>query len=262
MHTKRFHRLFGAAAALLLAVGAGTVTGTSVAVVGTPVAAHAASSVGGPITRSEVLARAQWWINTYGVIYSQQQSNAKPDPDGAHRYRPDCSGFVSMAWHLPKKSDGWDRNTGDLAGFGDTTWLGSLDQLMPGDAILGVSYGHVALFDRWANASHTQMWIYDEFSSSAEGRHAIKDKSWYSDNGFRGLRYNRIVNDGGGGQVKAQPISTADFTGDGKADIGAQYTTGQIRVVASTGDLSADARLFPDLFRLWVPVGRAAMWSG
>jgi hypothetical protein len=156
MRLKRFHRVICTAAGLLLAAGAGIIAGTSAAVVSTPVAAHA-STVGGSISRTEVLARAQWWMNTSGVIYSQQQSYAKLDPDGAHRYRPDCSGFISMAWHLPKKSDGWDRNTNDLAAFGDTTWLGSLDSLLPGDAILGVGYGHVALFDRWANASRTQM---------------------------------------------------------------------------------------------------------
>src|SRR6185312_7145299 len=38
-------------------------------------------------------------------------------------------------------------------------------------------------------------------------------------------------------------ILTGDFTGDGKADIGAQYTNGQLRVWAGTGDLSADSRL-------------------
>jgi hypothetical protein len=244
MRAKLFRRLVNTALGVFLAAGMGVLAGTAAVVVADkPFAAHA-STVGGSITRSEVLSRAQWWINTYGVIYSQNQANQKPDPDG-HRYRPDCSGFVAMAWHLPKKSDGWDRYTGDLAAFGDTTWLGSLDDLQPGDAILGVNYGHVALFDKWANSSRTQMWIYDEFSSSAEGRHAVKDKSWYQANGFRGLRYNRIVNDGGGGgRASNAPVSVADFTGDGKADIGAQYTNGQVRVWAGTGNLSADKQLF------------------
>lgn len=154
--------------------------------------AHASSTVGGSITRTEVLTRAEWWVNTYGVIYSQNQNDQKADPDG-HPYRPDCSGFISMAWHLPKKSDGWDRNTGDLDAFGDTTYLSSLGELLPGDAILGESYGHVALFDRWANPSRTEMWIYDEYKSGREGRHIIQSRTWYESEGFRGLRYDKIT---------------------------------------------------------------------
>uniref|UniRef100_A8M891 PLL-like beta propeller domain-containing protein n=1 Tax=Salinispora arenicola (strain CNS-205) TaxID=391037 RepID=A8M891_SALAI len=153
---------------------------------------QASSTVGGSISRTEVLTRAEWWVNTYGVIYSQNQNDQKPDPDG-HPYRPDCSGFISMAWHLPKKSDGWDRNTGDLDAFGDTTYLSNLGELLPGDAILGKSYGHVALFDRWANPSRTEMWIYDEYKSGREGRHIIQSRSWYESEGFRGLRYNKIT---------------------------------------------------------------------
>jgi len=40
-------------------------------------------------------------------------------------------------------------------------------------------------------------------------------------------------------------VITGDFTGDGKSDIGAQYINGYLRVVASSGDLSADGRLLP-----------------
>src|SRR5690348_11217979 len=58
--------------------------------------ASAASSVDGPITRSEVIARAQYWVD-HRVPYSQ--SAYYPDPQG-RTYRTDCSGYVSMAWHL------------------------------------------------------------------------------------------------------------------------------------------------------------------
>jgi hypothetical protein len=37
-------------------------------------------------------------------------------------------------------------------------------------------------------------------------------------------------------------IIVGDFTGDGKADMGAPYVSGQVKVVASTGDLSAVGR--------------------
>ncbi|HCT75779.1 MAG TPA: hypothetical protein DGT23_04135 [Micromonosporaceae bacterium] len=193
---------------LAAAAGIGIVGGTLTEAASTPQPAHASSSIGGYITRTEVLSRAQWWIDTYGAIYSQDQADAKPDPQG-QRYRPDCSGFVSMAWHLPKKSNGWDRYTGDLADFGDTTYLGSLSDLKPGDAILGETYGHVALFDKWVDAGKTRMWIYDEYSTGDPGRHTIIDRSWYADRGFRGLRYNKITS---GNRV-------SDYTGDGISDI-------------------------------------------
>lgn len=56
-----------------------------------------ASTLGGPIDRSEVIARAQNWVNR-GLTYNQ--SAWSTDIDGAHTYRRDCSGLVSMAWHL------------------------------------------------------------------------------------------------------------------------------------------------------------------
>src|SRR4051812_5096796 len=118
-----------------------------------------ASTVGGTIARAEALARAQRWVDLR-VMYSQDQALAAGDGDG-HNYRPDCSGFVSMAWHLPKKSDGWDRNTGDFGSYSGKTNIG-YDDLLPGDAILGVTYGHIVLFDRWTDGSRTEMWIYQE----------------------------------------------------------------------------------------------------
>ncbi len=39
-------------------------------------------------------------------------------------------------------------------------------------------------------------------------------------------------------------IVTGDFTGDGKTDVMAQYSDGSLRAWASTGDVSADNRLF------------------
>jgi hypothetical protein len=103
-----------------------------------------------------------------------------------------------MAWHLKKKSDGWDRYTGDLASFGDTSWRSSLDGLTQGDAILGVSYGHVALFDKWDTSAKSAMWVYEEYGTGKEGRYVKISKSWYADRGFRGLHYNNIVSDSWG----------------------------------------------------------------
>ncbi|MGW0823640.1 hypothetical protein [Streptomyces sp. NPDC002845] len=161
-----------------------------------PGTAQAASSVGGSISRNEILTRAQWWMNNYGVIYSQDQSDAKVSVTG-EKYRPDCSGFVSMAWRLPK-SGGWDRNTRNLDGFGDTTRV-SLNNLQPGDAILGS--GHVALFDKWADSGKTRMWVYEEYDYGKAGRHTTHTKSHYENSGYHGVRYNKVVGSTGSANI-------------------------------------------------------------
>ena len=45
-------------------------------------------------------------------------------------------------------------------------------------------------------------------------------------------------------QAAIPRILTGDFDGDGRGDIAAQYTDGRLRAWSSTGDLSADAKLF------------------
>ena len=57
-----------------------------------------ASSVrSGPIGRAEMLSRAQNWVDR-GITYTQTGTWAT-DAEGAHTYRRDCSGLVSLAWH-------------------------------------------------------------------------------------------------------------------------------------------------------------------
>jgi hypothetical protein len=203
----------------------------------TPQPAHA-STVGGLITRSEVLARAKWWVDTYGVIYSQKQVDAVDSVTG-DAYRPDCSGFVSMAWHLPKKSGGWDRSTEDLNGFGDTTNLSSLSQLLPGDAILFRSgdKGHVALFDHWVDTAKTEMFVYEEYEYGHAGRRTIKERSAYEASGYIGVRYHNIVTD------DTSTGALQDFTGDSKADILARWNDGTLYVYPGNGSGDFGARI-------------------
>src|SRR4051812_33452029 len=112
-----------------------------------PAQASAASSVDGPITRSEVLARAQYWVDKH-VPYSQ--SVYAPDPQG-RGYRSDCSGYVSMAWHL-----GTSLVTQTLPQV--STQI-SYDDLLPGDA-LDREDEHVVLFDHWVDSKHTTAQVY------------------------------------------------------------------------------------------------------
>jgi hypothetical protein len=73
-------------------------------------------------------------------------------------------------------------------------------------------------------------------------------RAWYSTGDLSG--YGRLFAGGalvgqGWGSANVERIITGDFNGDGKTDIGAQYAaTGDLRVWASTGDFSADGRLF------------------
>ncbi|GAB3943034.1 hypothetical protein GCM10027614_31080 [Micromonospora vulcania] len=108
-----------------------------------------ASTINGPISRNEILLRAQDWVDR-GITYTQEQNVAASDEEGSHTYRRDCSGLVSMAWHLNKKSTGWDYNTEDFQGS-NPMWftLGSRDDWQPGDAM--VREGHMELFAFWAD---------------------------------------------------------------------------------------------------------------
>ncbi len=157
-------------------------------------------ALGATITRSQVLARAAEWT-TQPTDYTQDFAWVDSATGGP--YRIDCSGFVSMAWaathsYVTSAAHG----SPDFDTWSGKTYLGGADSasyenLLPGDALLGVSFGHIALFDKWGDSGHTEIWVYQE-SDSPEGSPASHDevaKSWYINNGFRPIRYNNIVND-------------------------------------------------------------------
>jgi hypothetical protein len=137
-----------AIAAVTMAATTFGVVVTDLAVTGQP--ALAASSVGGQITRSEALARAQYWVDQ-NVVYGTTATSTRSAPDSSGRnYRTDCSGLVSMAWHL---SD--SLTTYDFARWSGVTDIQDPDDMRPADAIL--FSGHIEMFARWKNASdHTQ----------------------------------------------------------------------------------------------------------
>src|SRR4029077_16852710 len=62
-------------------------------------------AAGQPISRAEVLTRAVTWV-LQAVPYNQ--GRFWTDQNG--RYRQDCSGFVSMAWHLDPHVNYWTAN--------------------------------------------------------------------------------------------------------------------------------------------------------
>eukprot|EP01034_Spumella_vulgaris_P026227 gene26227-32771_t len=111
------------------------------------------SGGGGKISRDEVIARAQDWVNRR-IPYSQTAQT-----DG---YRQDCSGMVSMAW----KSS--------TAGGGHTTYnmqeiCTRIDrsQLQRGDAILDPSE-HVLMFDYWVDSDHFMEYAEHDYGQKAQ----------------------------------------------------------------------------------------------
>jgi hypothetical protein len=109
------------------------------------------SAYNGPINRTEIIARGQYWIDRH-VPYSMEA--VYPDPQGRN-YRTDCSGFVSMALHA--NAPGY--NTVSLPDISEEiAW----DDLKPGDYVgtLGEgtagANGHVVLFVSWVDDTHTQ----------------------------------------------------------------------------------------------------------
>ncbi|MQS34890.1 C40 family peptidase [Streptomyces katsurahamanus] len=229
-----FSRLTRTALAAALAVS-GTVAATALtapsahAAPGSPSAAAvtgvaAASAVDGEISRSEVIARARFWLDK-GIPYNQ--GGSYPDQDGRN-YRTDCSGYVSMAWHL-----GTSANTQTLPNYSHEI---SRSDLKPGD-ILNSFYDHVILFEKWEDAARTKFSYYSFGSTPVKHVTGVSINASHFDgrpNGdYKALRYNKIIDDAAG----------RDFTGDGRDDLLGITDAGELRLFATEADLSFRTQL-------------------
>ena len=121
--------------------------------------ANAASAVGGSISSSEVLQRAQYWIQN-PPAGGYDMGGWATDPQGKY-YRTDCSGYVSMALHLLNSE-----NTRSIATSSSFTPI-SKSQLQPGDIMNAAngagsySTGHVVLFAGWVPGTNQgTYWAY------------------------------------------------------------------------------------------------------
>ncbi|MFC4087229.1 NlpC/P60 family protein, partial [Amycolatopsis samaneae] len=196
-----FHRASWRLLATLLAVlgfaGVTTVVTTSAA---------QASDLGGPIARSEVIWRAQYWVDHQPGPYNQGAFS--PGPGGDKSYRRDCSGYVSMAWHL--NDNPW---TGSLAGYAHEISRGDLK---PGDIMLFAGT-HTFLFDHWTDNNGN--FVYYSFGSTPVKHRSANIGSASLDghpNGsYRAYRYNKIIDDLPG----KKKFVDMDFSGDGSADL-------------------------------------------
>jgi hypothetical protein len=205
------------------------------------------------ISRSEVLHRAQTWVGI-GLDYNQSGSYAG--------YRTDCSGYVSMAWHLSQSL-----TTNTFASAGVTTSIGKSD-LEPGDALLNDSAGnsgHVVLFDKWSDTAHDSYMGY-EFTGSGVHYREIPYPYFSGYGTFLPVRNTSVTDDdpgmtdltaghadgsidGGSTRVEIGPggwngmsnLTVGDFNGDGKQDVvGVESSTGKLWLYRGHGDGTID----------------------
>ncbi|SDM45560.1 hypothetical protein [Allokutzneria albata] len=142
------------------------------------------------IARAQVIQRAKAWLTANGgrkVAYSQ----ARKWRDG---YRQDCSGYVSMAWKLPKGKYGGTNTVGLAQSY--TKKIAKAD-LKAGDVLIdwhGTNRTrHVILFHKWANAGRTHYWAYDQSSSQGGTAYRKIPYPFFTDKGqWEPRRYKHI----------------------------------------------------------------------
>ncbi len=105
------------------------------------------------------------------------------DNDGDHRYRRDCSGFVSMAWHSATPG----HSTRDLTDISHPVYWSSLK---PGDAINHYD-DHCMLFHKWIDEG-VSMKVYHLVDPNQDMEYDTKYVSILKDAGFSPLRYDKI----------------------------------------------------------------------
>ncbi|MDH6120802.1 uncharacterized protein YaeQ [Kitasatospora sp. GAS204A] len=194
-----------AARALLLALTLLlALAGTGLASAGT---ASADSALGGPITRSEIIARAQYWVDNQPGPYDQ--GSYSPGPGGDFNYRRDCSGYVAMAWHL--NANAWTGSLSDSYSY-------AIDRsaLRPGDIMDDYS-DHVFLFDQWLDANGG--FSYYTFGSTPVQHLTanINDASLdgHPNSAYSARRYNNVLEDSA---VKPHPYSAGRVVSGRDAD--------------------------------------------
>lgn len=113
------------------------------------------------MARAEIIERGRDWIAD-DVPYSMYAEHN----NGYGSYRTDCSGFASMAWNL------WTPGPNTTRLFqSDLTGVIAKSSLRAGDAFgatkdeLGEAYGHIAIFLKWTDSSHTSAWVLEQAGS-------------------------------------------------------------------------------------------------
>ncbi|MFE7232812.1 peptidoglycan-binding protein [Streptomyces sp. NPDC002405] len=147
----------------------------------------------GATTRSQIVSRARKWLDAR-VPYSMSRFWR----DG---YRQDCSGFVSMAWNLPRNE--W---TGSLGQYAVRITKG---QLQPGDILLfhnpdnPQKGSHVVLFGGWTDQRHTAYIAYEQAPPHARSR-TTPYAYWTNSKRYVPYRYKGVTR-GAAGPAAAPP---------------------------------------------------------
>lgn len=143
-------------------------------------------SVAGAVTRCEVMAHAEAWVNA-NVMYSQGPYGgycpggyyADPWAGGAN-YRPDCSGYVSAVWGLAAPGHTTYSFAGGPWDSGASYVIDPAD-LRPGDAVnfAGVpsaGTGHIRLVGGWKSPG--VLWGYEQSTCNTPAHYW--EASWSS----------------------------------------------------------------------------------
>lgn len=128
------------------------------------------------VERSTIMARAQRWVKNK-VPYSQTRSY--------EGHRTDCSGFVSMAWGLPKP--GLTTYTMHTVARNITK-----SELLPGDAINAESR-HIVLFGGWTNSSKTHFYSLEEANTRKGTIKRVVPYPYFAPSqGYHPIRYKNV----------------------------------------------------------------------
>ncbi|MEV6236846.1 VCBS repeat-containing protein [Lentzea sp. NPDC051838] len=155
------------------------------------------------LTRSQVIARAQSWIDAgvrynQGGCYSNQYGN----------YRMDCSGMTSMAWGLTYSLTTWD--------FHNVAHEIPRSELKPGDA-LNKSDTHIAIFAGWSDAARTRPIVLNHGGDPVYAHRTVWSQEFAAQH--TPIRYNNIVDD---------LPSGSSLSGDGRAEIAKVGADGKV----------------------------------
>ena len=238
---------------LALTVGIATavltvLTALTVAVTARPAGAAPASSPGGRITQSEVIARAQSWqtqVPPCGYTPENSATCNTPDPEGVG-YRSDCSGFVSMALHL--RAPGLD--TQQLASsFTPIT----KDALQVGDILdnppAGQS-GHVVLFAGWTSTAHTAYRGYEFGQGAKPTYHVIPYPYFANPDGtvapYQPFHYSKLISDGTRNGPRASTPASTPATLSTATEIAFGANTAMLATSKSTTDKSTTSKSTTD----------------
>lgn len=144
------------------------------------VAGPAEAAYLGNIVRADVMVRARNWYNR-NIQYNG--NSRATDIEGAHTYRQDCSGFVSMCWHSATPGHS-TRTLPNIAP--EINW----GQLKPGDIVNSYD-NHCMLFEKWAVESGT-IWVYDLATPALDMRHIKVSTASLRSQNYIPRRYTKI----------------------------------------------------------------------